>query len=268
MNRTTAVFRSASVTIERFDHPAHRVHSDQDSEITHDVAVTFVEGGRFALQESRSTWTFQIGDVLVSTPGIPRCYRHFEECPDDVCLSISFVPESVEDALGNARKPSPLPRISRAPATEFAYFLIRSAVASRDTLWIEEAAFHSLLALASDSWDHPPRELTSGAHAHRIRNAIELMSEQSAEEHSLSSISRELGMSPFHFARTFSGLVGLSPHQYLLHIRLRRSAMLLRLGASVTDAALNSGFENLAHFSRSFRRRFGVNPSKYSRTRL
>lgn len=268
MNRAIAVFRSASVTIERFDHPAHRVHCDQESEITQDVAVTFVERGRFALRENRSTWTFQGGDVLVSTPGTPRRYRHFEECPDDVCLSISFVPESVEDALGNVRRSSPPPRISRCPTTEFAHFLIRSAVAVRDTMWIEEMGFHSLLALASDSWEHQSRASISGAHAHRIRNAIELMSEQSADEHSLSSISRELGMSPFHFARTFSGLVGLSPHQYLLQIRLRRSAMLLRRGASVTEAALSSGFENLAHFSRTFRRRFGVNPSKYPHSRL
>src|SRR5579859_6405196 len=44
--------------------------------------------------------------------------------------------------------------------------------------------------------------------------------------------------------------------------------MLLRLGASVTEAALSRCFENLSPFSRTFRRRFGVNPSKYPRTRL
>jgi AraC-like DNA-binding protein len=265
MNRIVTVFESASVSIERFDHPAHRVHCDTDLEMTKDVAVTFVESGSFVLQESKTSWTFQPGDVLVSIPGVLRRYRHFEECPDDVCLSISFTPETVEDALGNFRRSSLPPRIARRSATEFAHSSIRSALDSMDMLWIEQLAFHSTLALSADSWERPTQAPVSSAHAHRIRTAIELMSEELANRCSLTSMSREVGMSPFHFARTFSGLVGLSPHQYLLRLRLRHSAMMLRQGASVTTAALTSGFDNLGHFSRSFRRRFGVNPSKYPR---
>lgn len=263
MNRVARVFNSGSVVIERFDHPAHCVHCDHEPERTEDIAVTFVEGGRFALEEGGKSWTFRAGDVVVSTPGRLRQYQHFEECPDDVCLSISFAPETVEDALGKSRAPFAPPQIGRGPVTEFARLQIQCAVASLDSLWIEEMAFHSLLALAKDAWNRRNQPTISVAHTHRIRNAIELMSQEITERCSLTSISREVGMSPFHFARTFSGLVGLSPHQYLLRLRLRRSAIMLRQGASVTTAALSNGFDNLGHFSRSFRRRFGMNPSKY-----
>jgi AraC family transcriptional regulator len=267
MNRVVTVFDSASVVIERFDHPADCVHRDHEAEPTRDVAVTFVEKGRFALQEGKNSWTFRAGDVLVSTPGRLRQYRHFEKCPDDVCLSISFAPEAVEDALGNSRKPSPPPLIGHGPVTEFAGLQIRRAVASLDPLWIEEMAFHCLFALAKDACNHRRHQTIGAAHTRRIRNAIELMSQEISERCSLSSVSREVGMSPFHFARTFSSLVGLSPHQYLLRLRLRRSATMLRPGASVTTAALSNGFDNLGHFSRSFKCRFGVNPSKYPCTR-
>ncbi len=263
MNRVVPVFNSASVMVERFDHPAHRVHCDREAELTKDVAVTFVERGRLAFEEGRKSWTFHAGDVLVSTPGRLRRYQHFEECPDDVCLSISFAPEAVEDALGNSPTLSAPPQIGQSPVTEFARLQIYRAVASLDSLWIEEMAFHSLLALAKEAWKYRNHQTISATHRHRIRNAIELMSQEFAGRCSLTFISREVGMSPFHFARTFSGLVGLSPHQYLLRLRLRRSATMLRQGASVTTAALSNGFDNLSHFSRSFRRRFGVNPSKY-----
>ena len=266
MNRVVTVFNSALVVIERFDHPAHCVHSDYQAEHTKDVAVTFVERGIFALEESGKPWTFRAGDVLVSIPGRLRRYRHFEECPDDVCLSISFAPETVEDALGNPQPTLVRPQIGRAPYTEFARLQICRALASVESLWIEEMAFHSLLALANDAWNCRRREAFSSAHMHRIRSAIEFMSQENVGRCSLISISREVGMSPFHFARVFSSLVGVSPHQFLLRLRLRRSAMMLREGASVTTAALTNGFDNLAHFSRSFRRRFGVNPSKYPRT--
>jgi AraC family transcriptional regulator len=267
MNRVVTVFDSASVVIERFDHPADCVHCDYDAEQTKDIAVTFVEKGRFALKEGGNSWTFRAGDVLVSTPGRLRQYRHFEECPDDVCLSISFAPETVEDALGNSFAPFPPTQIGNGPATQFASLQIRRAVGSLDPLGIEAMAFHCLLALAKDAWNRQNHQTIGTAHTRRIRNAIELMSQELSGRCSLTSISREVGMSPFHFARTFSGLVGLPPHQYLLWLRLRRSALMLRQGASVTAAAFNNGFDNLSHFSRSFRRRFGVNPSKYPCTR-
>jgi AraC family transcriptional regulator len=263
MNRAVTVFDSASVVIERFDHPTDCVHYDYEAEQTKDIAVTFVEEGRFALKEEGNTWAFQRGDVLVSTPGRLRQYRHFEECPDDVCLSISFAPETVEDALGNSWAPFPPPQVGNGPATQFAGQQIRRTLASLDPLWIEEMAFHCLLALGKDAWSCRSHQAIGTAHTRRIRNAIELMSQEISGQCSLTYISREVGMSPFHFARTFSGLVGLSPHQYLLWLRFRRSALMLRQGASVTTAALSNGFENLGHFSRSFRRRFGVNPSKY-----
>lgn len=263
MNRVVCIFNSAAVIVERFDHPADCTHSDHDTERTQDFAVTFVEKGRFGIQEGRRSWVFGVGDALVSTPGRVRSYRHFEECPDDVCLSVSFAPETVEDGLGLSRVPDPPTLIARGMAIEFASGQLRSAIGSANALWIEEMAFHSLQAMAGDSWSDPNQQPVSAAHASRIRCAIELMCADMAAGLSLSSMSREVGMSPFYFARTFFGLVGVSPHQYLIRLRLRRAATMLREGASVTTAAFSSGFENLGHFSRTFQRRFGVKPSQY-----
>jgi transcriptional regulator GlxA family with amidase domain len=114
-----------------------------------------------------------------------------------------------------------------------------------------------------DSWDRPRDNTANLAHAQQIRRAIEKMTANPAEACSLSSLARETGMSAFHFARIFSALVGLSPHQYLLQLRIRRAAAMLREGASVMQAAVGSGFENVAHFSRTFQRRMGMSPSRY-----
>lgn len=263
MNRITAVFQSESVTIERFDHPRHYVQCDHDLEATRDVAVTFVERGRFSIHEGKEFWHFQHRDVLVSVPGKFRHYRHFEECPDDVCLSISFAPDVVEDGLGRAPSPQTDPRIAACLATDFARFLIGVALSSSDPLAIEEKAFHCILALSVDSWDRPRDNTANLAHAQQIRRAIEKMTANPAEACSLSSLARETGMSAFHFARIFSALVGLPPHQYLLQLRIRRAAAMLREGASVMQAAVGSGFENVAHFSRTFQRRMGMSPSRY-----
>jgi AraC family transcriptional regulator len=84
------------------------------------------------------------------------------------------------------------------------------------------------------------------------------------EHHSLTSLAAEAGMSSFYFARVFSELVGEPPHRYLVKVRLRHAAKLLRMGALVTEAALKSGFPDINHFSKTFHRRYGVPPSRYS----
>lgn len=63
---------------------------------------------------------------------------------------------------------------------------------------------------------------------------------------------------------------GESLSTFLLRTRLERAAALLGSahggGVSITDVALECGFNNASHFGQSFRRRFGVTPREY-RTR-
>jgi AraC-like DNA-binding protein len=58
--------------------------------------------------------------------------------------------------------------------------------------------------------------------------------------------------------------MGVSPYGYLLRRRLEAAGKLLKDGASVTEACFAVGFNNLSHFTRSFRRHFGVEPSGFA----
>jgi AraC-like DNA-binding protein len=59
----------------------------------------------------------------------------------------------------------------------------------------------------------------------------------------------------------------VTPHQYLLRLRLARAAKLLaEEDISVTDVALEAGFADLSNFVRTFRRAAGVSPSRFRRT--
>ncbi|QQM32879.1 AraC family transcriptional regulator (plasmid) [Martelella lutilitoris] len=57
--------------------------------------------------------------------------------------------------------------------------------------------------------------------------------------------------------------IGKSIHAYLRTTRIEAAADLISAGASVTEAALAVGFENLSHFSKAFRAEKGVLPSRY-----
>ena len=70
-------------------------------------------------------------------------------------------------------------------------------------------------------------------------------------------------MSPSHFAHRFSAVARVSPMRYLREVRLDTArSRLLGNGARVSEVAVAVGFESPAHFTREFKRRFGVSPSK------
>ena len=73
--------------------------------------------------------------------------------------------------------------------------------------------------------------------------------------------------SPFHFHRIFRGMVGESVMEYVRRLRLEHAAQKLRFSdRSVTEVALESGYDSHEAFTRAFSARFGLAPSSYRKT--
>ena len=81
-------------------------------------------------------------------------------------------------------------------------------------------------------------------------------------------IADEASYSKFHFIRTFKGIYGRTPHQYLIHVRIEAAKKLLATGVSVTEACMAVGFESMGSFTSLFKRRTGVTPSEFGRFQL
>lgn len=69
------------------------------------------------------------------------------------------------------------------------------------------------------------------------------------------------GLSPGRLSHLFVEQTGLSFRTYLLWLRLTRAVGLMAEGLNLTSAAHGAGFSDSAHFSRTFRRMFGVTPA-------
>jgi AraC-like DNA-binding protein len=101
------------------------------------------------------------------------------------------------------------------------------------------------------------------ADAERVLDTMQFIRAHHAEKLNVERLAKHAGMSPSHFAHRFRSVARVSPMRYLRGVRLDRArALLLETGARVSEAALEVGFESPAHFTREFKRRFGVAPSK------
>ncbi len=108
-------------------------------------------------------------------------------------------------------------------------------------------------------------EARFGKETVRVNRIIELFHEQLGEDISLSALAAKFDCTPYHLIRFFKKAVGLSPHAYLIQIRLEKAKQLINQGTPLVDAAFETGFTDQSHLNRHFKTKFGVTPGAYRR---
>jgi len=80
----------------------------------------------------------------------------------------------------------------------------------------------------------------------------------------LAELAEVAGMSRFRLARAFRRTTGMSPHQYLIHLRIRRAVDLMASRElSLGQVAAIVGFTDQSHMTNVFRRVLGITPARY-----
>jgi AraC family transcriptional regulator len=126
-----------------------------------------------------------------------------------------------------------------------------------------QIAVHLLRQYAKVSLDSDTNSNLSPAQRHRI---IDLVESSLGDNLSLEGMAASIGFSQFHFARQFKAEFGLAPYEYVLRKRISRAREMLRWSkAPLKVIALDCGFADQSHFSRTFRKMTGVTPAKFRR---
>lgn len=73
-----------------------------------------------------------------------------------------------------------------------------------------------------------------------------------------------LGIDRRYLSRIFSERVGVSPREFLQHVRLGRAAELLKNSdCAIAEVARNAGYEDVFNFSKLFKKKYGISPLHY-----
>jgi AraC-like DNA-binding protein len=81
----------------------------------------------------------------------------------------------------------------------------------------------------------------------------------------LGDLAHHSGLSRFHLLRLFREGLGITPHAYMLHLRIANARALLDAGSPVADVALRCGFADQSHFTRCFKSIVGISPGAFAR---
>jgi transcriptional regulator GlxA family with amidase domain len=146
-------------------------------------------------------------------------------------------------------------------SADMAAFLVRSHIskdAERNALEVMQ------IQRARAGTDIQPRRPLSEAYQDpRLCSALILMEQHIDDELTIDNIADAVGISRRQLERLFLVETGTSPAQAYTTLRMKKArTLVLHTRASFVDIANDVGFNNASHFSRAFRRLYGISPSK------
>lgn len=102
-------------------------------------------------------------------------------------------------------------------------------------------------------------------HRKQINKVIDYIHSNLESQLSLDELSGRVDLSPYHFHRIFSAVVGESLAKYVIRRRLERAASLLlgNLESPVMNIAYECGFNSVSVFCRNFKKQFGMTAQEY-----
>jgi len=240
--------------------------------------MSYIRKGNFLFNVFEDSLDAFSGRILLSKPGFEHSVTHFDGMPDE-CTIFSFTNEFYESIKSEYKElqseffinndiQSLL--IQSDAGIEHLHFTIlkslNSGKASR--LLIESLALEMLHSCFRVIYNIKkpftlPEKIKKN-HLPTIERAKQYISENFENDISLSELSENCFISPFHFSRLFKSFTSYSPHHFLLDTRLKHAELLIKTTAKpITQICFDSGFSNLEHFSSAFKQKYKTAPSKF-----
>jgi AraC-like DNA-binding protein len=95
-----------------------------------------------------------------------------------------------------------------------------------------------------------------------INQAIHFMNQHVDMAINIKEIAHSLNMSESNFSNLFKKIIGICPKDYIKNLKLTKAKDYLK-EQSVTETAYNLGYENISHFIKLFKTKYGQTPKQY-----
>lgn len=83
----------------------------------------------------------------------------------------------------------------------------------------------------------------------------------------IEALAADIYVSKYYLIRKFKNCIGMTPHQFCIQNRIRKSQGLLNAERTVGEISVEMGFYDQSHFDKAFRKIVGISPSEYIRSK-
>ncbi|MGI6669158.1 MAG: helix-turn-helix domain-containing protein [Acetivibrionales bacterium] len=231
--------------------------------------IMLVYGGQAEFFCNNSVCTAKKGDMIYYKPGDARYARTFPGNPIK-CFAVDFqyacpVFRNGEWEIMYADLPfsffqSITDEMLFSKLTDLFSRLAKSALTANRFGRREKEVFTEILLLL---FEYCGKNRYNYSNIRKVERVINYMTENFAGHVTLGELARYAGICPSYLGRIFKRITGRSTMDYLIEIRINRAKILLRDGFSVSETSRLVGFNDIYYFSRAFKERVGICPSKY-----
>lgn len=253
--------------------------SGKDEEYhSHDIVeMAFVMSGTGRYRADGEVFSIREGDLLIFNPGVKHQALY---CPDaEVHATEFFVGFSDVQFQGIPMNTMPLPdgalllhttgELRRKLYRIITLMQEEKAVYRQGRYFMMKAYLMQMILLVIREQCEPVelskgRAFESASKKYVVEQIISYFEDHYSEKISLDQIAENMYLSPFYISKIFKSETGDTPIRRLIDIRLEKAMELLEDGwqGSIQEVAAKVGYDDAYHFSKLFKKRYGISPSQ------
>ena len=228
-----------------------------------EYSIALITSGDHNFTCNKDDFTARPGDIRLINPG------DIHVCKSKTWGYITFTPdnsfveafsESCQKELHNITFANPV--INNQKLTKLFIDLNSATKEWQDELMAENILEELVVNLISSYSNNSIKIENISYSRTKLAQSVEYMKAYFDENLKLETLANISGLSKYHFLRKFKEEFNITPHAYLLQIRIQNAKNMLIQNRPLIDIAHSCGFSDQSHFTRVFNKIYGMSPKK------
>lgn len=248
---------------------------------SHDFAeITYILSGKGTYMVADEIYQVQSGDIIICNPGVKHQKLETNVQEPTIEFFTGFTDFQFRDMAPNSielKNGGYLLRTSvetKQEISKHCYAMLAEQESCKIGKYFMLKAHLMQIILLILREMEPKRDQQIGCrfdsynHNYAVKKIISYLNENYNEKISLEQLARNMYLSPVYISKIFKEETGESPINYLIQIRLEKAKEILELGdeRSIKQIANSVGYDDVYHFSKLFKKYYGVSPLYYKKS--
>jgi AraC-like DNA-binding protein len=227
--------------------------------------IVYITKGRGVFEMNQKTHVVVPGTVMMVFPGLRHHYKPvFDVGWTEYWAGFKGPHADALRAQGFLSPRKPLHEVGLQNSLLAIYRRIFELVRNQQPLYHIRAS-SLVLTLIAEVLAHERETVQHSSSEGLVEKAKFLVEQNVHREVNLNGVDEILGVSTSHFNSAFKSYTAMTPYQYFISIKIRKAKELLETGGlPIKEVAFCLGFEDQYYFSRLFRKKTGIAPSRWS----